>query len=422
MGLRRERTRCPCTRTSPSRRMLNPGIGPPGWRPRFVDYLYLSFTNSTAFSPTDVMPLVPWAKFAMSVQAVISLAILGLVIARAVNVFCVKGSDMTAQSSTIILINGFGVLFVILNSFGLGLRLAVGKLLAEAFAHWKIAVWALVINFVIIPLLFIGYLLTIASSIPEEIKVGFCVAALCAGMPFAPILARLAKADVSIATTLLVVLTAGTIIALPLGLPLAIDAVDAQLKTSAWDVAWPLLLFLLLPVVLGCGFRVWWPDLTPQLARWAVRVAILCLLFNLNFTLVAYWDLFVQTWGTESYIAALAGPFIGLGCGYLLVSSLRVKDVGIRHAAEATTAVRNIAPMLLMMIYPFAADPLVTVSITILNTIGITIVLLFVLMWRRAASPSDTHATTNQPASEGLPPPVPTSHETDPGPELCTNE
>ena len=234
---------------------------------------------------------------------------------------------MTTQSSQSVLINGFGVLFVILNSFGLGLRLSVGKLLAEAFAHWKIAVWALVINFVIIPLLFIGYLLTIASSIPDEIKVGFCVAALCAGMPFAPLLARLAKADVSIATTLLVVLSAGTIIALPLGLPLAIDAVDAQLKTSAWDVAWPLLLFLLLPLVLGCGFRVWWPDLTPPLAQWVLRVAILCLLFNLNFTLVAYWDLFEQTWGTESYIAAFAGPFIGLGCGYLLVSSLRVKDV-----------------------------------------------------------------------------------------------
>ena len=129
-------------------------------------------------------------------------------------------------------------------------------------------------------------------------------------------------------------------------MPLAIDAVDAQLKTSAWDVAWPLLPFILLPVVLGCGFRIWWPELTPPLAQWAVGVSILCLLFNLNFTLVAYWDLFVDTWGTESYIAALAGPFIGLGCGYLLVSSLRVKDVGIRHATEATTAVRNIAPML----------------------------------------------------------------------------
>ncbi len=190
----------------------------------------------------------------------------------------------------------------------------------------------------------------------------------------------------------------------PLGLPLAIDAVDAQLKVSAWDVAWPLLLFLLLPVVLGCGFRLWWPDMTPPLARWVVRVAILCLLFNLNFTLVAYWNQFVQTWGTESYIAALAGPFIGLGCGYLIVSILREKDVGIRHATEVTTAVRNISPMLLMMIFPFAADPLVTVSITILNSVGIVTVLLFVLMWRRTVSPSDTHATTNQPASEGPPP------------------
>ena len=189
-------------------------------------------------------------------------------------------------------------------------------------------------------------------------------------MPFAPLLARLAKADVSISTTLLVVLTAGTIVALPIGLPLAIDAVDVQLEDLGLGLAWPLLLFLLLPIVLGCGFRVWWPDLTPELAQWIVRVAILCLLFNLNFTLVAYWDLFKQTWGTESYIAALAGPFIGLGCGYLLVSSLRVKDARIRHATEATTAIRNIAPMLLMMIYPFAADPLVTVSITILNTVG----------------------------------------------------
>ena len=308
------------------------------------------------------------------------------------------------QSTVSVLINGFGVLFVILNSFGLGLRLPIGRLLAQVTTHWKIAVWALVINFVVIPLLFVGYLLTIASSIPGEIKVGFCIAALSAGMPFAPLLARLAKADASVATTLLVVLTAATIIALPLGLPLAIDAVDSTLKTTAWEIAWPLLLFLLLPVILGCGFRIWWPDLTHSLARWVVRVAILCLLFNLNFTLVAYWGQFVQTWGTASYIAAIAGPFIGLGCGYLLVSGLRIKDVGIRHATEVTTAVRNIAPMLLMMIFPFAADPMVTVSITIINTIGILTVLLFVLMWRRAASRSNAHATTDQTVGDGLPP------------------
>jgi hypothetical protein len=66
---------------------LQPAIARAGWRPRFLDYLYLGFTNATAFSPTDVMPLVPWAKTAMAVQSLISLAILALVVARAVNVF-----------------------------------------------------------------------------------------------------------------------------------------------------------------------------------------------------------------------------------------------------------------------------------------------------------------------------------------------
>jgi hypothetical protein len=66
---------------------LNPGIARPGWRAEFFDYLYLGFTNATAFSPTDVMPLARWGKLAMTVQAVCSLMILGLVIARAANIF-----------------------------------------------------------------------------------------------------------------------------------------------------------------------------------------------------------------------------------------------------------------------------------------------------------------------------------------------
>ena len=66
---------------------LSPEVAPPGWRPVFLDYLYLGFTNSMAFSPTDVMPLTHRAKFAMVVQSMLSLALFGLVVARAVNAF-----------------------------------------------------------------------------------------------------------------------------------------------------------------------------------------------------------------------------------------------------------------------------------------------------------------------------------------------
>ncbi|AEA22338.1 hypothetical protein Psed_0058 [Pseudonocardia dioxanivorans CB1190] len=56
------------------------------WEPTFTDYLYLSFTNATAFSPTDVMPLTRWAKMLMLLQSLVSLTTVALVIARAVNI------------------------------------------------------------------------------------------------------------------------------------------------------------------------------------------------------------------------------------------------------------------------------------------------------------------------------------------------
>jgi uncharacterized membrane protein len=63
-----------------------PELAPAGWRPTYPDYLYLSFTNATAFSPTDTLPVRRWAKLTMMVQASLSLVIAILVIARAINV------------------------------------------------------------------------------------------------------------------------------------------------------------------------------------------------------------------------------------------------------------------------------------------------------------------------------------------------
>ena len=66
--------------------MTQPDLAPPEWTPKLLDYLYLSFTNATAFSPTDVMPLARWAKMLMMLQAAISLLTVAMVVARAVNI------------------------------------------------------------------------------------------------------------------------------------------------------------------------------------------------------------------------------------------------------------------------------------------------------------------------------------------------
>jgi uncharacterized membrane protein len=66
---------------------MSPELAPPGWQPVFADYLHLGFTNATAFSPTDVMPLTLRAKYTMVVHSTVALALFGLVVARAVNAF-----------------------------------------------------------------------------------------------------------------------------------------------------------------------------------------------------------------------------------------------------------------------------------------------------------------------------------------------
>ena len=65
---------------------LNHRLVPKGWHPRFLDYLYLAYTNVLAFSPTDVMPLSRWSKALMTAQSLTAFVTTALVLARAVNI------------------------------------------------------------------------------------------------------------------------------------------------------------------------------------------------------------------------------------------------------------------------------------------------------------------------------------------------
>jgi hypothetical protein len=84
----------PVARCQPERRhpdflfpqMGTPQCAPVGWVPSFFDYLWVSFTNASAFSPTDVMPLTTVVKMAMLVEAATSLTTIAVVAARAVNI------------------------------------------------------------------------------------------------------------------------------------------------------------------------------------------------------------------------------------------------------------------------------------------------------------------------------------------------
>ena len=70
----------------PQQQQDQQGLAPADWKPMFADYLFTSLTSAIAFSPTDAMPYSRWAKLAMGVEAVMSMATIAMLVARAINI------------------------------------------------------------------------------------------------------------------------------------------------------------------------------------------------------------------------------------------------------------------------------------------------------------------------------------------------
>jgi BASS family bile acid:Na+ symporter len=285
-----------------------------------------------------------------------------------------------ASDSQTNIITAFGMLFVIGNALSLGMNLKIGEILADFFRNWKFALRVLVINFVLLSGLIIGFAALI--DIPSDAKIGYCIVALAAGAPFAPLLTRLAKGDVEMSTTLFVVLIVGTVIVVPLALSPTVTAVVPSVKgVSIWDVAWPLLLFLLTPIVLGCLVRLRYPDAAEHAAKFIQIIAIASLLMYFNIFIITYLSLFGDAWGSGTYGAAFAVPILGI----LFGSLVSLKNRGTRHASVITTAQRSVSGAIIVTVFNHP-QPDANVSVTIINTIGITVLLILSLEWGRAQS------------------------------------
>jgi hypothetical protein len=77
-----------------------PHVAPPaGWKPTFPDYLYVSLTAATAFSPTDAVPYSKRAKFAMGSESSIRLVVLAMVVARAINTAKAEGASRARRGT-----------------------------------------------------------------------------------------------------------------------------------------------------------------------------------------------------------------------------------------------------------------------------------------------------------------------------------
>jgi len=267
-------------------------------------------------------------------------------------------SDAVSIAST--LIPFFNVLFVVTSMLGVGFSLTI-QTLAQSIKNLRMVFFALLTNFVIIPIVVIG--ISLFLFLPLDIEIGFIILSFAAGAAFTPKLAQFAKANIAYAVGLMTLLVVTTVIVLPLVLPLIISGV----AVTPLDIAEPLILIMLLPLGIALAIRHRYQRFSERTSKLLNLVATISLLILLFLFFVAYWPMIISAFGT------------GAAIGYLL----SIKDIGIKRASSLSAAQRNISAGLLVALVDFTDKPLVGVTVVVISIVGLILLMIVAIVWGR---------------------------------------
>jgi len=271
------------------------------------------------------------------------------------------------------------LVFVVTSMATAGLSLRVRQLV-EPLRRARLVILALVANFLVVPLA--AYALTELFPLHRPYAIGLLLLGGAAGAPFLPKLVEVAKGDLAFSVAMMLLLTIGTILFMPLVLPLLIPGLAAD----PWPILRPLLLSMLIPIAVGMAIKArserWAQRLHPGfkvISNISMLLAVL-LLIGLNFSAM------VGTFGTGAIAAALGFVTLAIGTGYLLGGPSRET----RAVLGLGTGQRNIAAALVIATQNFN-DPGVAVMLLVTTFAG-----LFVLLFaaRRMARLSQASAPT----------------------------
>ncbi len=257
-------------------------------------------------------------------------------------------SDALTQFANVALIT-----FVLTSMAALGLSLTVKQVVAP-LTNARLVVMALVANFVIAPAAAWGIAELLGLSDP--LKLGLVLLGCAAGAPFLPKLAQFSKADVPYSVGLMVLLMVVTVAYIPLVLVPLVNGIEV----SAWDIAQPLVLGMLLPLALALLVRARHDEakhLAPHLNQISTVAVALALVLGLVLGLPQLIDAF----GTRAFIAVLLFIAVCLAAGYFLGGSSR----GERLVTGFGTAQRNVSAALLIATTSFSGEPEVLILVMV---------------------------------------------------------
>jgi BASS family bile acid:Na+ symporter len=263
------------------------------------------------------------------------------------------------------------LVFLVGSMLGMGLNLTPRAIMAP-LSDQKLVVVSLILNFLVAP--GFAWLLTTFAPLDRGYAVGLLLLGGAAGAPFIPKLVEMAKGDLPLAIAVMTLLTAGTILFMPFALPLMIPGFQA----SPWQIARPLILFILLPMALGMLVKARMPAAAAMLAPIAARAGSVALLVLFVLLVALNTSALIGVVGSGA-IFAVGIYFTGLLlAGWLLGGSNRT----LCNVLALATAARNFAAAIVPAANSFQ-DPKVMVMLIVSAVVCLLLTFLSAIWIRR---------------------------------------
>jgi len=263
------------------------------------------------------------------------------------------------------LMNLFLLTFVISSMLAMGLSLT-SKQIITPLKNGRLVAFALLANFVLIPLL--GFGLTKLFQLETGLATGLIIASVVAGAPFLPTLAQTAKGDAPFSIGLMVLLMVTTIIYAPIVIPLAIPGATA----SAWSIAQPLIFSMLFPLAIGLFVKARYEETAASLQPTFAQASNISLILMMVLILIVNGKALLGALGTMAFIVAFLFTAIAFLIGYFSGG----KDAGSKSVMGLGTAQRNLSAAFAIAAFNFADDPNVVVMVTVIGVIGLVMLML----------------------------------------------
>jgi predicted Na+-dependent transporter len=244
----------------------------------------------------------------------------------------------------------FTFAFVVSSMLVMGMSLTVGQIV-EPLRNLRLVVLALVASFVIVPVT--ALILKQVIPMDEELQIGLLLMASAHGAPFLPKLAQVARGNLAFAVGLMTLLIVGTVIYLPIVLPLMLPGVTVD----AGQIASSLFFQMIVPLIAGLVVRARWEEAADEAKKPLAQVSSISLVLLLVLMLGLNIQNVIDLFGSGALLAVLILTVVAVGSGYLFGGP----SEDTRGVLALGTALPNMAASFLVANGSFADKPNVLV-------------------------------------------------------------